>query len=222
MDIRALSYTAYGHHSGMLGLLLGFSGEPKNAVLHAYALGNGHRFYSPILMRFCSADGLSPFGKGGLNAYCYCEGDPINNVDPTGKMGTGLTAQLKAHRIPSVLKPGIKSAFKKSGTTSLEFQFGKAYRVTKSTDGTFWVSEIDSLAKLRNELDAAQTKVSQLEREVKLLQKAPELPPKPSLLDSQLPAEQRDVLPLAPAPALPPRRPIKSPTDEVRRTRLDT
>jgi hypothetical protein len=35
-------------------------------------------------MRFNSPDSLSPFGEGGLNAYAYCIGDPINRRDPTG------------------------------------------------------------------------------------------------------------------------------------------
>ncbi|KPZ22499.1 RHS repeat-associated core domain-containing protein, partial [Pseudomonas syringae group genomosp. 3] len=29
-------------------------------------------------------DSLSPFGKGGLNAYAYCAGDPVNRSDPSG------------------------------------------------------------------------------------------------------------------------------------------
>lgn len=39
----------------------------------------------PTLMRFLSPDRLSPFGKGGINSYCYCSGDPINYIDPTGR-----------------------------------------------------------------------------------------------------------------------------------------
>jgi len=35
-------------------------------------------------MRFQSPDSLSPFGKGGINAYGYCAGDPINRIDPNG------------------------------------------------------------------------------------------------------------------------------------------
>ena len=35
-------------------------------------------------MRFNSPDSWSPFGDGGLNAYAYCGGDPMNQADPTG------------------------------------------------------------------------------------------------------------------------------------------
>ncbi|WP_210330838.1 RHS repeat-associated core domain-containing protein [Mesorhizobium sp. NBSH29] len=49
-----------------------------------YHLGNGFRAYNPALMRFHSPDSLSPFGKGGLNAYAYCMDDPVNRVDPSG------------------------------------------------------------------------------------------------------------------------------------------
>ncbi|GLO10669.1 hypothetical protein PPUJ20005_46380 [Pseudomonas putida] len=37
-------------------------------------------------MRFYSADSWSPFGKGGINAYGYGAGDPVNGTDPTGHM----------------------------------------------------------------------------------------------------------------------------------------
>ncbi|MEE1920603.1 hypothetical protein V0R50_09130 [Pseudomonas sp. 148P] len=35
-------------------------------------------------MKFSGADNLSPFGAGGLNAYAYCNGDPLNLSDPSG------------------------------------------------------------------------------------------------------------------------------------------
>jgi hypothetical protein len=43
------------------------------------------------LRRFYSADKLSPFGAGGVNAYAYCQGDPVNNVDPSGAVPQFLT-----------------------------------------------------------------------------------------------------------------------------------
>ena len=39
-------------------------------------------------MRFASPDDLSPFLAGGLNAYAYCQGDPVNFTDPSGNFPT--------------------------------------------------------------------------------------------------------------------------------------
>ncbi|SDW89091.1 RHS repeat-associated core domain-containing protein [Pseudomonas syringae] len=66
------------------GSLPGFNGELLDSVTGHYPLGNGYRAYNPVLMRFNSPDSLSPFGKGGLNAYAYCAGDPVNRSDPSG------------------------------------------------------------------------------------------------------------------------------------------
>lgn len=64
--------------------LLAFNGQPFDPFSQAYALGNGYRLFSPALMRFNSPDSLSPFDRGGLNAYVYCENDPLNFTDPSG------------------------------------------------------------------------------------------------------------------------------------------
>lgn len=47
--------------------------------------------YSPVMMRFVSSDRLSPFGKGGINAYAYCLNDPINCTDPSGRFPIWLS-----------------------------------------------------------------------------------------------------------------------------------
>ena len=87
------AYTPYGHHRGQQGLL-GFNGEAHDPLTGHYLLGNGHRAYNPVLMRFNSPDTLSPFGAGGLNPYCYCLGDPVNRVDPNGQFSFALIAPV--------------------------------------------------------------------------------------------------------------------------------
>ena len=84
-------YTPYGHHRGQQGLL-GFNGEAHDPLTGHYLLGNGHRAYNPVLMRFNSPDTLSPFGKGGLNTYAYCSGDPVNRSDPSGQFSLALVS----------------------------------------------------------------------------------------------------------------------------------
>ncbi|WP_445261376.1 RHS repeat-associated core domain-containing protein [Pseudomonas moraviensis] len=93
------AYSPYGHRPADGGLfsLAGFNGEQLDPVTGLYLLGNGYRAYSPTLMRFLCPDSMSPFGAGGLNAYSYCLGDPVNRVDPTGHvswqsiLGIGLS-----------------------------------------------------------------------------------------------------------------------------------
>lgn len=90
------TYSPYGHRrvdSG-LGSLLGFNGEVVDPITGHYLLGNGHRAFNPVLMRFNSPDSLSPFGRGGLNAYAYCMGDPVNFSDPTGRFITDTISKI--------------------------------------------------------------------------------------------------------------------------------
>ena len=83
---RRFAYTAFGFDAVNHAALshLGFNGHTRTPVIGSYLLGNGRRAYNPCLMQFTSPDNLSPFGKGGLNAYAYCLGDPINRQDPSG------------------------------------------------------------------------------------------------------------------------------------------
>ncbi|WP_353852602.1 RHS repeat-associated core domain-containing protein [Pseudomonas sp.] len=85
---QPITYSPYGHRHSENGLLslLGFNGERPDPVTGHYLLGNGYRAFNPVLMRFNSPDSLSPFGKGGVNPYVYCLGDPINRSDSNGRM----------------------------------------------------------------------------------------------------------------------------------------
>lgn len=80
-------YLAYGFREVNANLpVLGFTGQRLDNFTGYYPLGNGHRFYSPFLMRFIQADALSPFSEGGINPYAYCANDPINRHDPSGRL----------------------------------------------------------------------------------------------------------------------------------------
>lgn len=79
---NARAYTPYGAFARTDGLFTGFTGENRDPVTGCYHLGLGYRTYNPVLMRFHSADSLSPFGEGGINPYTYR--DPVNSRDPSG------------------------------------------------------------------------------------------------------------------------------------------
>ncbi len=97
---QGFAYLPYGvRHPLRASLSLpGFNGERLDPVTGHYLLGNGYRAFNPVLMRFNSPDSLSPFGKGGVNAYAYCHSDPINHVDPSGHMLGKLSRFLQGAR----------------------------------------------------------------------------------------------------------------------------
>lgn len=100
LGLNQASYSAYGQYSSDAQPIsnLGFNGEMREPITSWYFLGNGNRVYNPVLMRFHSPDKFSPFNAGGINAYMYCIGDPVNRSDPTGnfpiwaRMVGGLTS----------------------------------------------------------------------------------------------------------------------------------
>ncbi|MEG0636430.1 MAG: RHS repeat-associated core domain-containing protein [Pseudomonas sp.] len=95
MNARApqpVTYSVYGYARGIDPL--GFNGQRPDPLTGLYILGNGYRAFSPALMRFIRPDSWSPFGKGGLNAYAYCRGDPVNHTDPTGHFMSFLLKAL--------------------------------------------------------------------------------------------------------------------------------
>lgn len=85
------SYTPFGYLAGRQPEPA-FTGQRREADF--YLMGSGRRAYSPTLLRFFSADGASPFGRGGLNAYAYCSGDPINRQDRGGASWASLLGKL--------------------------------------------------------------------------------------------------------------------------------
>ncbi|HDS1050514.1 MULTISPECIES: RHS repeat-associated core domain-containing protein [Pseudomonas] len=82
--LRHFAYSCYGYKPQAQFLLAtGFNGQYIDLFSGHYQLGS-YRTYNTGLMRFHSPDSDSPFDGGGLNAYAYCSGDPINYHDPSG------------------------------------------------------------------------------------------------------------------------------------------
>lgn len=103
------TYDPYGQGINNPGCsVLGYNGERQDEILGGYHLGNGYRLYNPYLKRFSSPDSLSPFGKGGINPYAYCEGDPINHTDPTGHH---VRWQAIVGGVASVIGLGLAATF---------------------------------------------------------------------------------------------------------------
>jgi RHS repeat-associated protein len=98
-ELTSLAYTPHGFRDASLGQSdIGYTGERKDRDVDWYVLGD-YRAYNPAVMRFHSPDSASPFGHGGLNAYAYCAGDPVNRCDPSGEgwldwlfVGIGIVA----------------------------------------------------------------------------------------------------------------------------------
>jgi RHS repeat-associated protein len=112
--VHSRGYCAYGGHPLVAAdeVKPGFNGNLPDALTGWYLLGNGYRAYSPALMRFVSPDNVSPFGAGGVNAYGYCGGDPVNLEDPSGHLGWMKFFGTPFRRVGRLL--GIVS--KKNGT----------------------------------------------------------------------------------------------------------
>jgi len=163
-----IAYSPYGHRPGESGLssLLGFNGERSDPVTGHYLLGNGYRAFNSVLMRFNSPDSLSPFGKGGLNSYAYCLGDPVNASDPSGhslfvatkllirgrraatrqvvRTGEIVTHQYPTSEIVSKLNPGItpkEAVTARAKTNKMRYLMDNADRDTK------YLSDLDSAKK---------------------------------------------------------------------------
>lgn len=83
-EVRSRHYTVHGAEpEAEANSPYGYTGE-RREPLSGWYIPAGYRPYDPLLMIFLSPDSESPFGRGGLNPYAYCGGDPVNRVDPDG------------------------------------------------------------------------------------------------------------------------------------------
>ncbi|MDF9617539.1 RHS repeat-associated core domain-containing protein [Pseudomonas entomophila] len=121
--LRSRRYGSYGTEPGQAGQTrFGYCGE-RHEPLTGWIIPAGYRPYDPLLMCFLAPDSESPFGRGGINPYAYCAGDPINRCDPDGHSwqswvltGAGLAIGLIATvaslgtALPALLAAGGLSA----------------------------------------------------------------------------------------------------------------
>ena len=121
---QAHAYTPFGHQRDVTTLhsVSGFNGERPDPVTGHYLLGQGYRAFNPVLMRFNSPDSLSPFAEGGINAYGYCGGDPLNRVDPTG------------HFFSKIVR-AFKHGFTKGASALTGGQVKKVHKITRLSEG---------------------------------------------------------------------------------------
>ncbi len=106
---------------------LGFTGEYLSAELECYALGNGHRIYSPRLMRFISPDSWSPFSKGGLNTYAYCLNDPVNAKDSSGRWPTRAVVQRTTRLLSRAVAQSPLKMFSRAVTQNPMNMFSRPF-----------------------------------------------------------------------------------------------
>ncbi|SFW34704.1 RHS repeat-associated core domain-containing protein [Luteibacter sp. UNCMF366Tsu5.1] len=93
------AYGAYGEGRTLDLARTAYAGEVLEHGSGWYLLGE--RPYAPLQRRFLGADGMSPFDGGGLNRYAYCAGDPINRIDPSGRIPTRWSSRQSPLRFPT-------------------------------------------------------------------------------------------------------------------------
>ena len=161
--VQAIGYTPYGHHAAARSALslCAFNGDSPQRLTGHYLLGNGYRPFSPVLMRFTAPDSMSPFGRGGLNAYMYCSADPINGWDPTGHWTvrqilvrrTANTLQSTARIAPTARRQAARSG------KHVSFESGLAQTTSRTRRKQMNSPNYDNQGRLKPGISVEQKRV---------------------------------------------------------------
>lgn len=123
-----------------------FNGVANDSEINSQHLGNGYRIYNPSLMRFHVQDSLSPFSKGGVNAYGYVSGDPLNYVDPSGHMKKSTIFTPKPPKPPKPQNSRPQPRCVIPAMTKLQTQNSK-WKVYSGADGEIEIAAIGTVFK---------------------------------------------------------------------------
>lgn len=118
--------------------MIGFNGLVHEPGTRWQLLGNGRRVFNPVLMRFHSPDDLSPFGRAGINAYAYCNGDPVNQFDPSGQTPLAIAAAASFAAKAKAAGAGLGVAGANAWSNRL--------KVGGVQSGTSWAQRVSSAA----------------------------------------------------------------------------
>ncbi|WP_256583963.1 RHS repeat-associated core domain-containing protein [Pseudomonas sp. SDI] len=127
------AYTPYGYSAASSTelCLLGFNGERLEPLTTHYLVGS-YRLFNTQIMRCNSPDNLSPFGRGGLNAYASYLNNPIRYVDRDGhSVFSGLARLLgfSGRTVGGKAATKVPELFKQGASTSKLGKISKATRV---------------------------------------------------------------------------------------------
>lgn len=154
-----VAYTAAGYSPADEQRVLGFNGERHDKTTGHYLLGNGYRAFNPVLMRFNSPDSWSPFGEGGINAYAYCAGDPVNRTDPTGhfwrSLFKGIGNQFGRNYSTTIDKGIFVDVTSKNGKLGLKTMLGP-----RSKTHDFGIIELDKYLRKMKPKNDKKTMIS--------------------------------------------------------------
>ena len=93
--VKSYTYDAYGNtsSSGTFINSFAYTGaviDPETGLYYMNA-----RYYDPETGRFISQDTYRGDGEAFWHLYMYCDGDPVNNTDPTGHAGIRIVEYIK-------------------------------------------------------------------------------------------------------------------------------
>lgn len=113
--VRSYTYDAYGNTSseGTLTNSFAYTGAVIDEETGLYYMNA--RYYDPETGRFISQDSYRGENESFWHLYVYCNGDPVNSVDPTGHAVANIVGGIIGGVIGALLGYIIADALKLSG-----------------------------------------------------------------------------------------------------------